>query len=101
MLCDEASQRLRRQERDVAVDEKNITPEALKLFLGGANGVSRAALLVLESEKNIVSATDLLNGVSLITDHHHKTARVETLAGLNDMREKRFPGQAMQDFGLA
>ncbi len=101
MLCDEARQRLRRQEWNVAVDDKNIAPEALKLSLGRANGVSCAALLVLKSEKNIVSATDLLNGIGLITDHHHKTARVETLAGLNDMREEWFPGQAMQDFGLA
>ena len=101
MLCDEPSKRLGRQEWDIAVDDKYIAPEALKLFLGCANSVSRAALLLLEGEKNIVSATDLSNGIGLMTDHHHKTARVETLAGLNDMPEEWFPGQAMQDLDLA
>ena len=92
MLCDEASKRLRRQEWNVPVDDKNIAPEALKLSLGRADRVSRATLLVLESEKNIVSPTDLLNGIGLMTDHYNQAARMEALAGVNHMRQQWFPG---------
>ena len=100
MICDEPSKRLGRQEWDVAVDNENIALKSVKLCLSSANSVSRAALLLLESKKNIGSPTDLLNGIGLMTDHHNKTARVKTLAGLNDMPEEWFSGQVMQDLDL-
>jgi hypothetical protein len=40
-----------------------------------------------------------LNRGGLMADHDNQAAGVETLAGLNDARQERFPGQMMQHLG--
>ena len=99
VVRDKARQRPGREQGHVTGDNQHIPPKAGKLRCGRADRVPGATLLFLKRKAYPVFLTRGLNRGGLMADHDAQVAGLEALAGLNDARQERFPGQMMQHLG--